>query len=107
MKRLLATFAAFVLVGAAQAQSISVTCSWAIPNDANADKSKFQFMCSNFASQSSFRDGPKREEYISACVQQLNQATAACAPTDKECIKQGYRQAEAPMKAKCNELSRR
>lgn len=107
MKRFLAAVASLALVGAAQAQSITVTCSWGVPNDANADKGKFQFMCGNFANASGFRDGPKREEYVSACVQQLNQTTASCAPTDKECIKQGYRQSEAPMKAKCNELSRR
>lgn len=107
MKRLMMIVGCVAFMGAAQAQSVSITCAWAVPNDTNADKSRFQFFCTNFANQSSFRDGPKKAEYEAACLQQLNQATASCGPTDKECIKQGYRQAEAPMKAKCVELSKR
>lgn len=106
MNRATTLLACMAFVGSAYAQNVTITCAWAVPNDANATKDKFSFMCGSFARQS-FGSSPKANEFQSACVAQLNAATGACALTDTNCIKQGYRSSEAPMKAKCAELSKR
>lgn len=106
MNRAMTLLACMAFVGSTYAQSISITCAWAVPNDTNATKEKFPFMCGNFARQS-FGSSPKANEFQSACISQLTAATGACAPTDTNCIKQGYRTSESPMKAKCIELSKR
>ena len=105
MIRAATLLACMAFVGSAYAQIVTFKCEWGVPNDPNATKDKFSSMCDRFARQS-LGASSKANEFRSACVSQLTAATGACAPKDAECIKQGYRSSEAPMKAKCTELGK-
>ena len=108
MKRLLSLFACLAIFAApiAHGQEFNCSCGFLVPNDANATKDKIDFMCTNMA-RVSFDPGKqpaKNQQYRNFCVQQITQATAACAPTDTKCIKAGYEQSRGPMSAKCLEI---
>lgn len=108
MKHLVSLLACFAVLAAplAQAQEFSCSCGFFVPNDANATKDKIDFMCTNMAntSFSAAKLPAKNAQFKSFCVQQINQATAACAPTDTKCIKEGYSQSRGALSAKCMEI---
>jgi hypothetical protein len=107
MKRLLSLLACFAMIGAAHAQSFNCTCAYAVPNTANATKDKIDFVCTNLIARPSFDPSKEQAKYAQLkdfCVQQVTQSTAACGPTDAECVKQGYRASEGAIRSKCDQL---